>query len=347
MKKQWIGAAVLCIGLLLATGCSQKSSNESAALGYPQTTQAMTMAGNGIFAEENYGETADIYTGKSEAGNAALTGDSGTDVIVNDSARKLIRKADLSVETLEYEMFMERIQSTIRDFGGYIEEMVNNNKTYGNYDPYSYRTASITARIPADSLDAFLDMVGGLGNITREYQSAQDITMSYIDAEGRKKTLEIEQERLLALLEKAEKIEDIIALEERLSSVRYELESYASQLRTYDNLVDYSTVSLTIQEVREITKEDPQTLGERMGRGFSDTIFEITEGAKDIAVWFVTNLLYLVFWVAVIAAAVIVLRRVLKKRRGSRPKKGSNAKRTTDNDEKRTADDIEKRTPEE
>ena len=64
---------------------------------------------------------------------------------------------------------------------------------------------------------------------------------------GRKKSLEIEQERLWALLEKADSLDAVVALEARLSEIRYELESYTSQLRLYDNQVDYSTVSIYIE----------------------------------------------------------------------------------------------------
>ena len=53
-----------------------------------------------------------------------------------------------------------------------------------------------------------------------------DVTLRYVDVDSHKKALETEQERLLALLEKAENVEDIITIENRLSDVRYELENY-------------------------------------------------------------------------------------------------------------------------
>ena len=62
-----------------------------------------------------------------------------------------------------------------------------------------------------------------------------DVTLRYVDVDSHKKALETEQERLLALLEKAENVEDIITIENRLSDVRYELENYESQIRLLDN----------------------------------------------------------------------------------------------------------------
>lgn len=307
--------AVLMICLFVGCGARSESLNmksDSYDGGmYTQATMAMTTS---AVLESGWAsdELADMEWSKSEptatAGGATQTS-SGNGL--NDSARKLIRDASITVETLEYEIFLERIEAEITNLGGYIETYTNNDKSYysGRYSRHAY----ITARIPQQYFDVFLNTVGDLGNVTNESQNATDITMSYVDVESRKKALEIEQERLLALLEKANKIEDIIALEERLSNVRYQLESYSSQLRTYDNLVNYSTVRLNIEEVIEITKEEPQTLLERMSRGFSDTISDIVEGAKDFAVWFVTNAIYLVFWAIIIIVIVVLIARLFKK----------------------------------
>ena len=68
-----------------------------------------------------------------------------------------------------------------------------------------------------------------------------------------KKALETEQDRLLELMEQAETTEDLLAIESRLTDVRYQLESAASQLKLYDSLVSYSTVYLTVEEVQKLT----------------------------------------------------------------------------------------------
>ena len=70
-----------------------------------------------------------------------------------------------------------------------------------------------------------------------------------------------EQERIWALLEKADTLEAVIALEERLSEIRYQLESMESQLKLYDNQVDYSTVSIHISEVAVYTPTGSQSVG--------------------------------------------------------------------------------------
>ena len=68
----------------------------------------------------------------------------------------------------------------------------------------SRKSARITARIPSDHLSAFITEVEANGNVTNKQESVEDVTLSYADVESRKKTLLVEQERLWALLEKAD-----------------------------------------------------------------------------------------------------------------------------------------------
>ena len=99
-------------------------------------------------------------------------------------------------------------------------------------------------------------MVEGVSNITYRQENVEDVTLDYVDVESRKKMLETEQQRLLELLETAESLDDILTIESRLTEVQYELDSKESQLRTYDNQIDYSTVYLDINEVVRYTPQE-------------------------------------------------------------------------------------------
>lgn len=81
------------------------------------------------------------------------------------------------------------------------------------------RHASMTVRIPTKHLEAFLQAAQASGNVVSQSETTEDVTLQYSDVESRKKSLEIEQERIWALLEKAESLESVIALEERLSEI--------------------------------------------------------------------------------------------------------------------------------
>lgn len=240
--------------------------------------------------------------GGSEQEGAAATG------------RKLIKTVNISTETEDFDTLVPNLQKQVEALGGYIESI-------SVYDVGSYyveeqhvkqRCANLTARVPKEKLDGFLAQVGEQTNVTSRSESVEDVTLQYVDLESHKKALLTEQDRLLTLLGQAETVEDIIAIEGRLSEVRYQLESMESQLRTYDNRIDYSTVYLNIDEVRKYSAPQTATAWERIASGFSKSIEDIGFGIRDFAIGFVIDIPYFVFWIVIIAAAVLVFRIVRK-----------------------------------
>ena len=172
--------------------------------------------------------------------------------------QKIIWTVDMEVETLEFDSFLSNLEQEVQRFGGYLES----SSVSGSSIQYtSNRYGTVTVRIPSAQLDAFLDQVGKIGTVTYTNKSSEDITLDYVDVESRIEALEVEQERLLALLESAQDLESVIQLESRLSEVRYQLENYRSTQNRYDSLIDYSTVSLSIQEVQRVTTVHDQSVG--------------------------------------------------------------------------------------
>ena len=173
----------------------------------------------------------------------------------------------------------------------------------------------MTVRIPSSKLDGFIQNVKDTANVTYISESTDDITLKYVDVESRKIALETERDRLLELLEKAETVEDIITIEGRLSEVRYQLESYASTLRTYDNQVDYSTVHINISEVARETRVEPKGFWEEVKEEFGDSLYDMGRSARNFAIWFLGSLPYLILWAVVIAVIVAGVWLVRKKKR--------------------------------
>jgi flagellar biosynthesis/type III secretory pathway M-ring protein FliF/YscJ len=111
-------------------------------------------------------------------------------------------------------------------------------------------------------------------------------------------------------------MEDVITLESRLSDIRYQLESMESQLRTYDNKVDFATVYMDIQEVQELTPEPAEeTMWERLGNGFMDSLGDVRDGLVDFLVWFVVHIPYMAVWAVVIVLVVMIVKLIIRTRR--------------------------------
>lgn len=286
MKKTFAFVLALIIALSLV-GCSKSAPNtafDGAYNGYYSESEETPSASPQEFLDSDYASETAIGENTSASG------------------RKLIRTVNLSMETLEFESFVSALQKAVAKTGGYIESSDISGNSY-NYSRNRY--ASFTCRIPSAKLDGFLGTVGGIGNVTSSYENQDDVTLSYVDTEARVASLQTEYDRLLELLSKAENIDSVIALEQRLSDVRYQLESYKSQLRTYDNLVDYSTVTISASEVQRVTSPEEKSVWARISTDFSDNLYDVGTGLVDFFVWFVSATPY--FAVLAVIALIIVL----------------------------------------
>ena len=228
------------------------------------------------------------------------------------TARKLIRTVNLSLETTEFDALLDTLTRVVNEAGGYMEQSDISGSSISS-SPGKRRYAYITARIPSDKLDSFVAEVGSHGNITEKSESTEDVTLNYADIESRKKTLNVEQERLWDLLAKADSIESVIALETRLSEIRYQLESMESQLRTYDNQVDYSTVHFNINEVQVFTPTQPGSVFVRIQKGFSRSITDIRDAAVNLFVWFFSNLPAPAVFAVITGILFVVIKIILKR----------------------------------
>lgn len=287
MKKYLSVMLTVLLLLSLLTGCGGSSAAESAPK--QEAAEEFPGAADGLYTEEG-------------AGSAILP-----------ENRKLIKTVRMDAETEDLDTLLTQVDEQIAALGGYVEVRdVYNGSTYSNY---RYRNADLTIRIPAEQVDSFVSHVDGISNIVSTNESVEDVTLTYVDTESRMKALETEQTRLLELLEGAETMSDLLEIEGRLTEVRYQLESVASQLRTMDNLVSYATVYLYISEVKEYTPTVEKTPWQRIGEGFVSSLKEIGENFVEFFVWLLSNLPHLIIWGILLTAAVVLLRKFGKKRK--------------------------------
>lgn len=318
MKKLVVSA--LSLAMCLCFVACGSSSYDSATKSY-SSTEAVYESAPAAACDGNYGFDAkyaveeegydyDEYaSGNSNGGS----GDVQRQQQFEDPGRKLIKTYNLSVETEEFAAFSSAVEAKINELGGYIENLdAYNGSSYGSRRELHY--SNITARIPANNVPAFLDMVGEKGNITSQTRSVTDVTLNYTDTKSLKESYLVEQQRLLEILETADDLEYIIVLEDKLSEIRYKIESLESQLRSYDNKVDYSTVYLYIQEVDVYTEPiiEPKTYGERLSESFTQSVKRVFEGLKDFLVGFVGAVPGLVIFVIVAFIVFLIVKAVIR-----------------------------------
>ena len=230
---------------------------------------------------------------------------------------KIIYEANLWVETLEYDESLAALAAAIEAHGGYIQS----SEQYGGYrlerDYYSSRSCTLIIRIPTDNYRPFLDSMGGVGNVISKNEYTTDITANYLDVEARLASLTAQEQRLLELLAEADTVENLLYIEDTLADVRYEIESYTSRMRTYENQLSYSTITLDLQEVRTITPTEEQGFLVRVW----DAVKDSARGVVDFLDSFCIGLIYALPYLLMAGILVFVLIKLIGRGRRKRAAK--------------------------
>lgn len=234
---------------------------------------------NGGMASDNF-ESNDMLSGSGS--DSAGTGDVLAD-------RKLIRKVTMNAETEDMDAFLDDVMARISRLEGYVES--RNIQNGSKYSHYRTRTATLVIRIPAESLDSFLQQVSDTTNVVSTVENSDDVTLQYAATESRLNVLRTEEARLLEFLSDAKSVSEMLEIERRLTEVQSEIESITTQLNTYDNLVDYGTVTLTVTEVEvytEVVEEEP-TVWQRIGKQFMANLEGLCNFGEALLVFFIGN----------------------------------------------------------
>lgn len=329
MKKRnnKILTAVLCLITVLLCGCGagRKSSTEMAVAETAAAAMGSMFEEDAEAFEAGFAQTPDLKDSASAAPTEMAEEMAEQPETLLQSDRKLIRNVSMYVETDSFDALIASITEMAADFGGYIERSdISGQRTSYQGNPIP-RSAYYTIRIPSNRLDSFTASVEQGANVINKSETTEDVTLQYSDIESRKKSLTMEQERIWALLEKADSLESVIALEERLSEIRYELESMESRLRLYDNQVDYSTVDLSVDEVTVYTPTAPETVRERIQNGFSRSLHGVSDFFVNLFVVLVAASPIWVPFLVLLLIGVTVLKKWRKKKKASSRKEAEDA----------------------
>ena len=291
MKRRMF--ALLLTGLMCLSLAACGAKSEAAA------PSAEAPAASAPMMEEDYYYGADMEMSMTDSVDGGETGG-----VV--SGQKLIRTANLELETMEFETTAAALNDLVAQMGGYMENSSIQNRRSG------YRYAEYVLRIPAERYEEFLNQAGTLCHETWRSTSQEDISEMYYDTQGRLKTQQIKLERLQDLLAKAETMEDIITIESAISETEMLIDNYSGTLRHYDGKVDYATVNVSLREVYKYsnTEEAPTTFASRLGNSFSSGWNNFVDAMEDLVV----GLAYGWMWLVILGAAAFIGFRVARKK---------------------------------
>lgn len=234
MKRIWW---ILALGALLLAACGAASAPESMSGGAPVMEPAMEapMPAEAPAMDRLSGEALPLESGAAPGANQA-TGESGT--------RLIIRTANLSLEVESTAAAEASIRASAAANQGYVVSV----ETSG---AVGYEYTIITIRVPAERFDAVLGGVEGLASrvISRSI-SGQDVTEEYVDLESRLRNLEATRTRLLDLLERANRVEDALNVNNALTDVQGQIEVITGRMQYLRQSSAMSTITAQLQPVR-------------------------------------------------------------------------------------------------
>lgn len=234
----------------------------------------------------------------------------------NVSEKKIIYRCHINVETLDFDAFEGNLNDWITRYGAYIDS--KNISSTSVEDEYGqekrFRSGQIVIRLKSSGFFEALSELRGMDNLVSENLSAEDVSLHYADTKQKKKNLEAREQALLKLMEKAQNMEDILMVDRELSTVREQIERYGDRLLVWDDLVDYSTFTIYVEEVeskKPFIKPVPKGFFEKIGDTFIAAINNLMNFFQNLVILIVYN----IFIIVLFFIAVFVLMGILKKKR--------------------------------
>lgn len=289
------GVLAFCMVIMCFTACGSKGHNQKTADG-----------ASGYVTEDSVEmESTDEEFNATSTSTGAVTDN-----------RKIIEKIEMTLQTKTFDDLVLDIETKIKALGGYVE---SSEITGREVDSNNNRRANFTVRIPKEKSEEFSTFVSKTSVVIRRAVTTEDITLTYVDTESRLEVLKAEKESLEKLLTTASSVEDIIIVREKLTTVIQDIEAYSSRLRTFDNLVDYTTITLTVQEVERTKVVEKQNAWQQIGTNLANNFANLWNGIVDIFVFAVSSIPYLI----IPAVAVVALIFGLKIAKSKKNKKDS------------------------
>lgn len=181
------------------------------------------------------------------------------------ASRLLVYHAEVRLKTANMHRALPQLDSLVQRSGGYLSDAAET-RADGEWRQVT------TLRVPPAKFKSLLSGLAGLGTIEEKKLSTDDVTAEHADVAARLQTKRAVAQQYAALLTKAQKIKDILDIEEKLGEVREEIEATEGRLKTLNNQVAYSTIELTLYQPlpQSIPDAPVVSLGSRVVEAFYD-----------------------------------------------------------------------------
>ncbi len=220
--------------------------------------------------------------------------------------QRIIKTGEVSVEVADVPAAVGQVRAFVLELGGYVGGSQAGSQDDG---------ATLTLRVPAGQFDEALQRLRSLdGEVIAEATRESDVTRQIIDLAARIANLEASEASYRVLLERAERIDDVLAVQSRLDGVRGEIEQLEAQLQDIEGDADLSTLTVSLIPVAEPVVEVTATwdAGSQFNAALASLV-GIGQGLLNALIWF--GIVWLPVLLVLSILALLALRGVLEVRR--------------------------------
>ncbi len=211
---------------------------------------------------------------------------------------KIIRTYSLGLETKDIVETTRKLEELVKKEEGFIDSSYQD----GKLEPGEWAHAYYSIRLPRGRVETLRSLLEELGQINYFSQSSDNVTRAYKDTEARIELLKLKETKLKELLDRAENLEDVIALESSIMDLQFEREQITNQLRDMDSRIDYDSYHLDISQVKTFTEKGFLVrFKDSFGEGFRNFIRSL----EDLVIFLSYNWAYLVL-VLLLAGGVLL-----------------------------------------
>ncbi len=162
-------------------------------------------------------------------------------------SRIIVHTARMSLVVDEVAATVDRIGDMAHSLGGWVVSSDRTSRNSGN----------IAIRVPAQSLEEVFTELEALAlKVESRTVTSQDVTDQYVDNQSRLSSLIATEERLLSFLDRANKVEDALAVQNELSNLQLRIEEIRGRLNLLEQTAAYSLVEVSLRLTPEVMDVD-------------------------------------------------------------------------------------------
>jgi hypothetical protein len=229
--------------------------------------------------------------------------------------RKIIRTATLDITVEDVAGGMLEVERIANNAGGFVSGSSLSVINPQDPDEERRQTGTVTIRVPSEAYASVMNQLRGVAtDVEAESSDTSEVTAEYTDLESRLRTLEATEGRYLELLTQAETIPDILTMEDRLNSVRFEIEQVVGRLTLLDDLSDLSTIAVRL-DLPPLIAETTPTESTGWAREAWDEAWATSEDALEVVGTVGIAAAVTLLWLAIPGAIALAGWRLFSNRR--------------------------------